>query len=57
MKTEDIKILKIELEAKEADDFKSALKKFHDENQRAGFKQVLTADEKEVIKNLNEKFK
>lgn len=55
MKTENIKVLKIELEGDESEQFKSAIKKINEENQKAGFTQVMNADEKLVIKNINEK--
>ena len=55
MKTEEIKMLKIELEGKDADHFKAALKKINNEESRAGFNSsVLNADEKQLIKTLNE---
>lgn len=55
MKAEKIDVFKIELEGKEATDFKAALQKVIDENNRAGFQQNMTADEKKIVKDIHEK--
>ena len=55
MKTETINVLKIELEGDEADKFKTAIKKINEENQKAGFTQIMNPDEKSVIKTINDK--
>lgn len=56
MKSEEIKTLKLELEGSESDDFKSAIKKLHSENTKAGFKAtILTPEELKVITDINQK--
>lgn len=47
MKTEKVDVFKIELEGDEAKHFKEAMKKVVDENNRAGFTQVMTPERKE----------
>lgn len=56
MESEEIKTLKIEFKGDEADKFKSAIKKFHEDSSRTGFNNTtLNADELKLIKDLNEK--
>lgn len=57
MKTEKVDILKIELEGQEATDFKAAISKVVEENEKAGFKHLMNPDEKKVIKDIHEKIK
>jgi hypothetical protein len=57
MKTEKVDILKIEFEGEEATNFKKAVEKIVQENNRAGFNQTLDPDEKKVINDLHEKIK
>jgi len=57
MKTEEVKSIKIELEGKESDRFKSAIKKIDAENGRIGFLNPsdLDADEVMLIRDINKK--
>lgn len=57
MKTEKVDVLKIELEGQEAVDFKKAISKIVDENNKAGFKHLMEPDEKKVIQDIHEKIK
>jgi hypothetical protein len=55
MKTEEIKMLKIEIDGSDADSFKTAIKKITEQETRAGFNSsVLNADENQIIKNIFE---
>lgn len=55
MKAEKVDMLKIELEGQEATDFKNALHKVMEENNRAGFTQAMTPEEKKIIKDIHAK--
>jgi hypothetical protein len=56
MESEEIKSLKIEFKGEEADQFKKAIKKIHEDTSRAGFNNTsLTSDELKLIKTINEK--
>lgn len=56
MKTEKITTLKIELEGSEIDNFKTALKKVNEENNKAGFDRFsMNSEEVSFVKNLIEK--
>lgn len=55
MKTEKVDVLKIELEGDEAKHFKQAIQKVVEENNRAGFQQGMTPEEKKVIKDIHDK--
>lgn len=57
MKTEKVDTLKIDLEGDEVKNFKTAIQKIVEENNKAGFKQLLEPDEKKVINDLHEKIK
>lgn len=54
MKIETIKHLKIKLNGKNIDNFKSALKKINEENKKVGFKSTLLNEDE--IKILNDIF-
>ena len=55
MKSEKIDVTKLELEGDEAKNFKTALAKVIDENNRAGFVQNMTPEEKKVVKDVHDK--
>jgi hypothetical protein len=56
METEEIKSLKVEFKGEEADKFKTAIKKIHEDTSRAGFNNTsLSSDELKLLKELNQK--
>jgi hypothetical protein len=56
MELEEIKSIKIEFKGEEADRFKTAIKKVHEDVSRAGFNNTtLSSDELKLIKDLNQK--
>lgn len=56
MEFEEIKSIKIEFKGEEADKFKSAIKKLHEDASRSGFNSTsLNGDELKLIKELSER--